>query len=200
MNSHAATGVSGIVFTVAAVVSNSLVMGPAVILLNVGLVAALLAWLMTGSGRPSPNRLVGPLFLASIVMQAFHFVEEYAGRLYELAPPLFNLRPLPAQKFLVFNLVWIVIFMAAAIGVFKGVRLSLLVTWFMALVGGIGNAAIHSWLSVRSGGYMPGLVTSLINLPLGIALMIMLVKSNSPKAAATPTRTIDDNFRSSGGS
>ena len=89
------TGIAtAIILTGVAIVLNSLAMGPAVILLNVGLIAAPFAWLTTGSGRREPPRLVGPIYLASIVIQTLHFVEEYRGRLYEILPPLFDLEPL----------------------------------------------------------------------------------------------------------
>jgi hypothetical protein len=172
--SHQTAIVVAVVLTVAAITLNAVVMGPAVILLNIGLMASLLAWLATGAGRPSPQRLVGPLYLAAIVIQTFHFAEELAGRVHELAPPLFNLDPLPAQKFVVFNLVWIGIFLVSAVGVFRSVRLALLPVWFIALIGGIGNSIFHSWLAVQNGGYVPGLATALINLPLGIALVLLL--------------------------
>jgi len=149
-------------------------MGPAVILLIAGLIASLVAWLTTGGGRPFPKRLVGPLYLASIAVQTCHFVEEYAGRLYEILPPLFNLSPLPAQKFVVFNLVWIGIFLVSAVGVFRRVRLALLPVWFMALIGGIGNSLFHGSLAIQGGGYTPGVVTALVNLPLGVVLVMLL--------------------------
>jgi hypothetical protein len=174
--SHRATVVVATVLTAAAATSNALFMGPAVILLDIGLVASLLAWLTTGAGRPYPHRLVGPLFLAVITIQIFHFAEENAGRLYELAPPLFNLKPLPAQQFIVFNLIWIGIFLVSAVGVFRRVRLALLPVWFMALIGGIGNSIFHTWLAVRGDGYTPGLATALVNLPLGVALVVLLVQ------------------------
>jgi hypothetical protein len=137
-------------------------MGPPVILLIAGLIASLVAWLTTGGGRPFPKQLVGPLYLASIAVQTCHFVEEYAGRLYEILPPLFNLSPLPAQKFVVFNLVWIGIFLVSAVGVFRRVRLALLPVWF------------------QGGGYTPGVVTALVNLPFGVALVVLLTRPTAP--------------------
>ena len=166
-------------------------MGPAVILLNIGLMASLLAWLTTGARRPFPHRLVGPLYLASIAVQTCHFIEEYAGRLYELVPPLFNLSPLPAQKFVVFNLIWIGIFLVSAVGVFKRVRMALIPVWFMALIGGIGNSIFHTWLTVQGGAYAPGLATALVNLPLGCALVMLLVgwKPNNTRNMNTDNPT-----------
>lgn len=188
--SHQATVVIAVLLTAAAISVNAMVMGPAVILLNIGLVASLLAWLTTGAGRPYPPRLVGPLYLASISIQTFHFVEEFTGRVYELVPPLFNLNPFSARQFAVFNVIWIGIFLFSAAGVFKHVRLALLPVWFVALIGGIGNSIFHTWLAVQSGEYAPGLATALINLPLGIALVYLLAKPKGQNAAKTPRRAI----------
>jgi hypothetical protein len=47
----------------------------------------------------------------------------------------------------------------------------------MALLGAIGNTLFHGWLTIQSGGYVPGVVTSLANLPLGIALVVLLTRS-----------------------
>ena len=156
---------------------NAIYLGPPVILLNIGLIASLLAWLTTGGGVPFPNRLIGPIFLVSIAVQTCHFLEEYAGRLYEILPPVFGLSPLPAHKFVVFNLIWIGIFLLSAVGVFKRVRIALLPVWFMALVGGIGNTIIHGWHAIQSGGYSPGVATALVNLPLAVVLIILLTGS-----------------------
>jgi hypothetical protein len=149
-------------------------MGPAVIFLNIGLILSLLAWLATGVGQTQPHRLIGPLFLASIAVQVLHLVEEYGGRFYELLPALFDQYPWQPQRFVVFNLIWIGIFLVAAVGVFKRIRLAYLAVWFMALVGGVGNAIFHTWLAIQNAGYAPGVATALINLPLGIALVYFL--------------------------
>jgi hypothetical protein len=187
--SHPATIVVAVVLTATAVTLSALIMGPAVILLNIGLIASFLAWLTTGGGRPFPNRLVGPIYLASIAVQTCHFIEEYAGRVYELLPPMFELSPLPPQRFVLFNLVWIAVFLAAAIGVFKRARLSLLAVWFMALLGGIGNAFFHGWLAIQAGGYAPGVITALVNLPFGITLVFLLARPKGQNSATTLRRT-----------
>lgn len=166
--------IAAVILTAGAVGLNTLIMGRAVILLNIGLIASLLAWSAAGVGQTQPHRLVGPLFLASIAVQMLHLIEEYGGRFYELLPALFDQDPWQPQRFVVFNLVWIGIFLVAAVGVFKRVRLAYLAVWFMALVGGIGNAIFHIWLAIQSTGYAPGVATALINLPLGIALVYFL--------------------------
>ena len=72
--------------TIAAVTLNFLVMGPAVVLLNLGLVAVRLAWLANGSESHTPHRLLGPTHLLTIPMLLLHSVEEYSGRLYKHSP------------------------------------------------------------------------------------------------------------------
>lgn len=169
--------VAGVILTVAAVSLNWLFMGPAVTGLNILLIISLVAWSATRAGRTRLNRLVGPLFVSSIVIQCFHFVEEYMGRVYEILPAVFSLKPLESRSFLLFNLIWFGIFLVAAVGVFKRNSLALLAVWFMALVSGIGNPLIHGWHAIQTGGYAPGLATALVNLPVGVALVMFLTGS-----------------------
>jgi hypothetical protein len=183
--------IAAVILTAGAVGLNTLIMGRAVILLNIGLIASLLAWLAAGVGQTQPHRLVGPLFLASIAVQMLHLIEEYGGRFYELLPALFDQDPWQPQRFVVFNLVWIGIFLVAAVGVFKRVRLAYLAVWFMALVGGIGNAVLHTWLAIQSTGYAPGVATALINLPLGIALVYFLCQPQWQDPASRPGRATE---------
>jgi hypothetical protein len=125
---------AGIILTAGAAALNFLAMGPAMIMLDIGLVAALLAWLATGAGTRKTHPLVGPVYLIAIAMLVLHAIEEYRGRLYETLPPRFGLAPFQPEQFIGFNLVWLAIFLTAAIGLFKSVRLSLLVVWFVALL------------------------------------------------------------------
>ena len=89
-------------------------------------------------------------------------------------PPLFGLEPIEATRFVIFNCVWLIIFVSAAVGVYRGHRLALLMVWFMALLGCIGNALFHGWLAMVRGGYTPDVVTALINLPIGVFLIALL--------------------------
>lgn len=144
------------------------------IILHTGLVTALLAWLATGAGRHRPHRMVGPLYLVTIPMLILHGVEQSSGRLYDTLPRRFGLEPFQASQFVGFNLVWLAIFLLAAVGAFSGNRLSLLVVWFVALLGCIGNALFHGLIALQDGAHVPGVITALINLPLGVALAILL--------------------------
>jgi hypothetical protein len=127
------------------------------------------------------------VFLAMTAIQTLHFSAEYTARMYETVPPLFELAPLPPHRFIIFNLAWIAIFVVSAVGVFIGLRLPLIAVWFMALVGGIGNAVFHLWLAVRgSGSSMPVVATSLVNLPLGIILVVLLARSGDESNLTAP--------------
>lgn len=165
---------TAIALTFAAVVINFITMGPTVIPLNIGLIAALIAWLTAGEDWREPHRLISPIFIASIMVQTLHFMAEYRARLYETLPPLFGFEPIGANQFAIFNGVWLLIFLTAAVGVYKGQRLALLMVWFMALLGCIGNALFHGWLATQSGGYTPDVVTALLNLPIGVFLIALL--------------------------
>ena len=89
--------------------------------------------------------------LLTIPMLLLHGVEEYNGPLYETLPPRFGLPPIEPRFFVIFNLVW-----------------------FVALLGCIGNAVFHGWLALQIGGYVPGDVTALLMLPLGVTLVLLL--------------------------
>jgi pilus assembly protein TadC len=43
---------------------------------------------------------------------------------------------------------------------YKGAKFSIILVWFFAIAGVIGNAIWHPLFAVRVGGYYPGLYTS----------------------------------------
>lgn len=73
----------------------------------------------------------------------------------------------PAQKFA---------FVPAMIAIYKGVRFSLIIVWFFAFGGVIGNAIWHPLFALRVGGYFPGLYTSFAYLIVGPILWKRLRK------------------------
>ena len=120
------------------------------------------------------NRKTSALFLALILAQVAHSVEEYLGRLYESFPPARALSGLISQNlergFLVFNVVfdafglWCVLW-----PVRKQWPSARAIMWFwvgIELLNGTG----HPLWSVWQGGYTPGVVTALILLVLAILL------------------------------
>ncbi len=118
------------------------------------------------------------IFLALIGAQSLHSLEEYLFRLWETFPPAQFLTGLVSadleRGFIVINL------SVVALGIccyWWPVRRrwasATLIAWLwigLELVNGIGHPA---W-SVMQGGYTPGLITSLILLPLALLLAARL--------------------------
>lgn len=129
-------------------------------------VAALLALLLTvtrSMGDPSPTaqqRLVRLAALA-IVLQGFHFLEEWVTGFYERFPALLGLLPWPRSFFVWFNVFWMVLWVAALIGLSYRVKAALLLfpLWFLGIAG-VANGIAHPLFSVIERGYFPGLWTS----------------------------------------
>ena len=123
------------------------------------------------------------MFLALIGVQALHSLEEYVFRLWETFPPAQFLTGLISadleRGFIVINLSLV------ALGIccyWWPVRRrwtsATLIAWLwvaLELVNGIGHPA---W-SVMQGGYTPGLVTSLMLLPLALLLAARLSAERS---------------------
>jgi hypothetical protein len=130
---------------------------------------------MTKDGVNPP---VGNLFLALILAQAAHSVEEYVFRLYDVLAParyvssLFGIDRqfgfVLANSALVLFGLWC---WAARVRPGRGAALGL--AWFWALLE-TANGCAHVALAVMAGGYFPGLATAplLIGLGLGLALSL----------------------------
>jgi hypothetical protein len=75
--------------------------------------------------------------------------------------------------FVVFNLIWLSVWILSAIGLRKGYRLALFPVWFFA-IGAIVNGIAHPMLAVVAQGYFPGLITSPVVGVLGVLLWLRL--------------------------
>jgi hypothetical protein len=69
--------------------------------------------------------------------------------------------------FVAFNMVAYSLFILAGLGMYKGVRWSMIIVWFFVFAGVIGNAIWHPLMALRVGGYFPGLYTSFAYLIIG---------------------------------
>jgi hypothetical protein len=106
----------------------------------------------------------GKAFLALILAQACHSVEEYFTRLYDRFPParlvsdLFGLpRPL---GFIAFNVSLVAFGLLCYAGpVRRGSRGALPLAWFWVVLETL-NACGHVAWAVSAGGYRPGLATA----------------------------------------
>lgn len=126
------------------------------------------------------------IFAALISAQAFHSLEEYFFRLWETFPPAQFLSGLVSSNlefgFVVIN---ISVFVMGVACYWWPIRLSWSIAtpiawcWVvLELVNGLG----HPLWSLSQGGYTPGLVTSLLLLPLAILLARTLSREQANAA------------------
>lgn len=127
-------------------------------------------------------------FLALVVVQAAHSVEEYAGRLYEVFPPARFVSGLISDDlqrgFVIFNLVLV------AFGIWcflwpvrLGWPAAAALAWIwvgIELVNGVG----HPLWSLREGAYTPGVATAPMLLVLALYLASRLRAGGGDAGAA----------------
>ena len=159
----------------------SMVFGPSV-LYGVAIVALVL----TIARKPVRNSgeaidgIIG-LYLVGIACQCLHFTEEFVTGFYLRAPKFLGFVAWSPEFFVTFNLIWIAVWLVAAVGIRKNVRIAFFPVWFFA-IGMIGNAVWHPLLCVGTGGYFPGLLTSPFAGVIGVILVSRLLKLTSATA------------------
>ncbi len=177
-SSNATVGVAVVVAGVAQLVA----MGPAVTPLIIALAISYVLWL--DQPAKEPNRGLLGTYGAAVLVQCAHFVEEYRTGFYLAFPPILGATPWSAGGFLIFNIAWLAIFVAAGIGIDRSRRPALLVALFLAIGGGIGNGLGHLALAAQRGGYFPGGYTAVLALCAGSALLWKLRRRDSVPGAA----------------
>lgn len=150
-------------------------MGAAVVLLAAALVLSYVLW-SARAAWPRANRVI-PAYWAAVLVQCAHLVEEYRSGFYRLFPPVLGDEAWSAHQFLAFNLVWMVVFALAGIGIARGWRPAFLVALFLALGGGVGNGLGHLMLAVRARGYFPGAYTAPLVFLAGCVLAFQLLRT-----------------------
>jgi len=159
----------GLVLTILAIQAHW--MGPATVLLSGGLIMAYALWV----AAPWKNdaTAVLPIYLLAIAVQCLHFTEEYITGFQHQFPRLFE-QDWSDARFVAFNMLWLALFVLAALGVYRRVQLAYLIVIFLALIGGVGNGTAHIVLSAMYRRYFPGVITAPFCLFVGVALLIRL--------------------------
>ncbi len=147
---------------------------------------AVLALLLTILRKPVEGDLVGRertsrIFLIGLAAQCLHFMEEFVTRFQDRFPALLGLSAWSENFFVVFNLIWLGVWILSAVGLQKGYRLALFPVWFFAIAG-IANGIAHPVLAVVTRGYFPGLITSPVVGVLGVMLWLRLLALTRPRA------------------
>jgi len=134
---------------------------PSIVILGIAALAAMRQTLVYPSppDQSEARSAAARALAATAVIQAAHFTEEaltdFPGRLGDLL----GLPAMPMSFFLVFNLGWLAIWAASVPGL-RSARLgAFFAAWFLAIAG-IINGIAHPALSIASGAYFPGLLTS----------------------------------------
>src|SRR5262249_12677551 len=115
-----------------------------------------------------------PVYLLAVAVQCSHFTEEYIAGFYRQFPKLMGGNSWSDARFVLFNMLWLAIFVLAAAGVHRRLQMAYLSVLFLALIGGVANGASHLLLSVMYGRYFPGVFTAPLCLLAGIALVVKL--------------------------
>lgn len=110
------------------------------------------------------------LFLVCMAFQSLHFVEEFLTGFHIRFPERLGLTPWSAEFFVTYNVVWIAVWLLAAIGMQHGYTIAYFPVWFLG-IGSVMNGVAHPALALAAGGYFPGLLTSPFA---GIAGLILL--------------------------
>src|SRR5262245_31819865 len=113
-------------------------------------------------------------FLALVLAQAGHSVEEYFGRLYDVLAPARFVSGLVAEDrrigFLVFNAFLVAFGLGCALGpVRRGTGAARALAWCWVVLE-LANGVAHVAWAASAGGYRPGLATA----PLLLALATLL--------------------------
>jgi Protein of unknown function with HXXEE motif len=154
-------------------------MGWGVTLLSAGLVIAYVVW---AAARWKNEPAVLPMFLAAIVVQCLHVTEEYVTGFPRQFPEVMGGDTWSDTRFLAFNMIWLSLFVLAAVGVYRRVKLAYLGVIFLALIGGVGNGASHLFLSAIFRRYFPGAITAPVCLIVGLALLAKLFRRSGNSA------------------
>ena len=139
---------------------------------------AVVALLLTILRRPVEGDLIGRertarIFLLGLAAQCLHFMEEFVTRFQERFPALLGLPAWSENFFVVFNLIWLSVWILSAIGLVRGYRFALFPVWFFAIAA-IVNGIAHPALALVARGYFPGLISSPALGVLGVLLWLRL--------------------------
>ncbi|MEY2563103.1 MAG: hypothetical protein QOH88_1296 [Verrucomicrobiota bacterium] len=161
----------------------SMVLGPSV-LWGVA-IAALVLTILRRPGKYSADAIDGliGLYLVGIAFQCLHFTEEFVTGFYIRAPQFLGFVRWSSEFFVVFNLIWIALWLLGAVGIRNHVRVAFFPVWFFA-IGMVGNAIWHPLLCFATGGYFPGLYTSPFGGIVGVMLLSRLWKLTDPPLAS----------------
>jgi hypothetical protein len=149
------------------------------------MVVAFVCYLRTSYREMPKAERVLPLYLVALAIQFLHFTEEYVyGFQFRVTEIMAGMPPFNANVFLAFNMIAYSLFLLAGLGMYKGLKFPMIIVWFYVIAGVVGNSIWHLLLTLRVGGYFPGLYTSFAGWILGPILLKRLWKGESVTRAS----------------
>jgi hypothetical protein len=135
------------------------------------MVVAFVCYLRTSYREMPKIERVLPIYLIALAIQFLHFTEEYVyGFHFRVTEIMAGMPPFNVNVFVAFNMVAYCLFLLAGVGMYKGMKFQMIIVWFFAIVV-VGNAIWHLLLTIKVGGYFPGLYTSFTGWILGPVLV-----------------------------
>jgi hypothetical protein len=127
---------------------------------------------------PKVERVL-PVYLVALAIQFLHFTEEYVYGFHQRVTEIMEgMPPFNINVFVTFNMIAYCLFLLAGLGMYKGIKFPMIIVWFFAICV-LGNAIWHLLLTLKVGGYFPGLYTSFAGWILGPILLKRLWKRES---------------------
>lgn len=120
------------------------------------------------------RRAAARIAVVAVLVQTLHFAEELATELYVRFPELLGLDPVSEGAFVRINDTALAIWLVSIPALQAGYRAALFPLWFLG-VACVANGFLHPVAALLTGGYFPGLVTSLPALAIGVLLLRELV-------------------------
>jgi hypothetical protein len=135
------------------------------------MVVAFVCYLCTSYREMPKVERILPVYLLALAIQFLHFTEEYVyGFQFRAAEIMAGMPPFNVNVFVAFNMIAYCLFLLAGLGMYKGMKFPMIIVWFFAIAV-LGNAIWHLLLTLRVGGYFPGLYTSLAGWIVGPILL-----------------------------
>ena len=134
------------------------------------------AWLYHKQVRLPTSEAFLPPFFAALAVQFLHFAEEYTTGFSISFPVLYGGAPYSYKLFVTFNMLSYCLFTLACLLAFtKRLWFLLVPVLFFVIYGAIGNAISHTWWSLSSQAYFPGLITAQIYWIVGPVVLYQLL-------------------------
>lgn len=148
------------------------------------MILAFVCYLRTSYREMPKAERVLPVYLVALAIQFLHFTEEYVyGFHLRVTEIMAGMPPFNVNVFVAFNMIAYCLFLLAGLGMYKGMKFPMIIVWFFAICV-LGNAIWHLLLTLRVGGYFPGLYTSFAGWILGPILLKRLWRRESDAHAS----------------